>query len=49
MLHLYKLQSIFIHTVIIWQQDEMFFFFSSISDRNIPMIFICPIDIIILL
>jgi len=50
MLPLSKQRSIFIHAIIIAQQDEMFVsFFISISDRNIPLMFVCSIDIIILL
>jgi len=50
MLHLSKWQSIFIHAINFWQQDQMFVYcFNSVSDRNIAMIFICSIDVIILL
>ena len=37
-LNLSKRRSIFIQAIIIWQQDEIFVYF---SDRNIPMVLIC--------
>jgi len=48
--HWSKWQSIFIHAITIWKQDEIFVYFwlfSSISDRNIPLILVCSVDILI--